>query len=135
MSENKEYIPTTAEKKILEALSNPENYTLPIKKLCEIADVGRNTYYEACKKAEFIKAKNKILNKVFENLVPEVKKSAMKFALNNEKNFQDRKMILEMTGEYKSQQDINIIGGVEKSALEKELEELEKANKGMKHSG
>lgn len=135
MNENKEYIPTTAEKKLFEVFSDPENYTIPINALCNKADVARNTYYEACKKPGFIEMKNKILDKVFESLVPEVKKAAMKYAITNAKNFQDRKMILEMTGEYKPQQDININAGVEKSALEKELEELEKANKGIKHNG
>lgn len=129
MSNEKEYIPTNAEKKLLEALSNPENYTVPIIKLCETADVARNTYYEACKKPEFITAKNKILNKVFENLVPEVKKAAMKFALTCDKNFQDRKMILEMTGEYKPQQDINVTDRIGKKELEKELEQLEKSRR------
>ena len=129
MDKEKEYMPTTAERKILEALSNPENYTLSITKLCEKADVSRNIYYEACKKDEFVSAKNKVLNKTFEKLVPEVKRSAMKFAINEEKNFQDRKMILEMTGEYKVQQDINLSNDIGKDALLKELDSLEKNKK------
>lgn len=135
MSENKEYIPTTAEKKILETLSEPENYTISICELCKKAGIGRNTYYNMCKKPEFIKKRNEILDKLFNSFVPEVKKAAVKYAINNAKNFQDRKMILEMAGEYKQQQDINITGGVDKTELELELEELEKVNKGMKHSG
>lgn len=129
MKEEKEYIPTTAEKKILEAISDPDNYTIPIQKLCDKADVARNTYYSACKKPGFIEARNKILNAMFENLVPEVKKAAMKYALNNAKNFQDRKMILEMTGEYKPQQDITVNGKISKDDLLTELDELEKNKK------
>ncbi len=129
MSDNKEYVPTTAEKKILEAFTNPENYTISIKQLCDIADVARNTYYEACKKPGFVEAKNKILNKVFDSLVPEVKRAAMKFAINEEKNFQDRKMILEMAGEYRAQQDINVTEKVDKDKLLKELDDLEKGKR------
>lgn len=129
MDDSKEYMPTTAERKILEALKNPENYTISIKELCQRAGVSRNTYYESCKKTEFVDAKNKVLNKTFESLVPEVKKAAMKFAINAEKNFQDRKMILEMAGEYRTQQDINIDNKIDKKSLDKELEELEKSKK------
>ena len=129
MENEKKYIPTTAERKILEALSNPENYTISIKELCNRAGVSRNSYYESCKKNGFVEAKNKVLNKTFETLVPEVKKAAMKFAINAEKNFQDRKMILEMAGEYKSQQGINISGNIDADELMKELDELEKKKK------
>lgn len=129
MDSKKEYSPTTAEKKILEALKNPENYTISIKELCKRAGVARNTYYESCKKSEFIEEKNKVLNKTFESLVPEVKKAAIKFAINEEKNFQDRKMILEMAGEYKTQQDINLNENIGKDALLKELDTLEKNRK------
>ena len=69
-------------------------YKNSIKQLWDIADVARNTYYEACKKPGSIEAKNKILNKVFDSLVPEVKRAATKFAIDEVKNFQDRKMIL-----------------------------------------
>lgn len=121
----KEYIPTTAEKKLLEVLMEPENYTIPISKLCEKAGIGRNTYYHMCKKPEFIKKRNEILDNIFKSFVPEVKKAAVKYAINNAKNFQDRKMILEMTGEYKPSQDINL-NSVSDSEIEKELKEFDK---------
>lgn len=127
MNENKEYIPTLAEKKILEALAEPENYTVSITELCQKADVGRNTYYNMCKKPEFIKMRNEILNRLFENFVPEVKRAAVKFAIGNAKNFQDRKMILEMAGEYRPKQDINLTDdNINTSELKKELDRLEK---------
>jgi hypothetical protein len=123
------YIPTAAEKKILETLSTPENYTISIIELCSKAGVSRSMYYEACKKPDFVKAKNEILNKLFDSLVPEVKRAAIKFAINNAANFQDRKMILEIAGEYRPQQDINVSEKISQADLEKELEQLEKMNK------
>ncbi|MBZ9635599.1 phBC6A51 family helix-turn-helix protein [Clostridium sp. FP1] len=127
MDENKEYIPTLAEKKILEALAEPENYTASITDLCKKADVGRNTYYNMCKKPQFVKMRNEILNRLFENFVPEVKKAAVKYAISNAKNFQDRKMILEMAGEYRPKQDINLVDdNINTSELKKELDKLEK---------
>lgn len=101
MCDSNKYTPTTAEKKVLAALSNPENYLITVTELCKKADVGRNTYYTMLKKEGFVKARSEILDKVFDSLVPDVKKAAVKYALNNAKNFQDRKMILEMSGEYK----------------------------------
>jgi len=124
----KEYVPTLAEKKLLEALADPENYTVSITDLCKIAEIGRNTYYNMCKKPEFMKMKNEILNRLFESFVPAVKQAAVKYAINNANNFQDRKMILEMAGEYKPKQDININNDdISTMELKKELAELEKA--------
>lgn len=123
---DKEYTPTTSEKKILDALADPENYLLSVTQLCTKTGVARNTYYLAIKKPGFVKKRNEILNRVFESFVPDVKKAAVKYAINNAKNFQDRKMILEMTGEYKPSQDVNLHEDMSEAEIDKKLKEVEK---------
>ena len=128
MSEDdKEYNPTNAEKKVLEAMKDPNNYTVSITEFCKNAGVGRNTYYNMLKKPGFIKKKNEIYNKMFENFVPEVKKACVKYAINNAKNFQDRKIILEMTGEYSPKVDNHVqIDNPYKNLSTEQLENLAK---------
>lgn len=126
MNNFKEYVPTTSERKVLDALADPENYLVSVTELCKKAEVGRNTYYSMLKKEGFLKARNKVLDKVFESLVPDVKKAAVKFALNNAKNFQDRKMILEIAGEYKPSQSINVsTEELTEEELDKRIKELQ----------
>lgn len=122
---DEEYKATAAEKKLLEALSEPENYTLSITELCGKAGIGRNTYYTLLKKPEFVAKKNEIEKKVFDSLVPEVKRAAVKFAINNSKNFQDRKMILEMAGEYVPKQEIKSNVILSEEEIDRRLKEFD----------
>ena len=48
------YKPTTAEKKLLEVLINPENAGKTVTDICNLANVSRRKYYEAMGKEEFI---------------------------------------------------------------------------------
>lgn len=119
---------TNAEVKMLEALKDPENYLLSVSEFCKKADVGRNTYYTALKKPLFRKLRNEILNEVFTAFVPDIKRAAIQFGINNAKNFQDRKLVLEMSGEYTPKQEV-VNTEVNKDVLADEFKEFRKGNK------
>jgi flagellar motor component MotA len=105
-TDNNKYIPTPAEKKLLEVLINPEHYQKNITEICSIAEVDRTVYYNAMKKADFIDFYNRMMRELLKGKAQEVIKATYTFAVSNPKNHQDRKLLLEMIGEYTPKQEI-----------------------------
>lgn len=112
------YIPTPAEKKLIENLVNPENYGKSITDICSLSDCSRTVYYDAIKKSEFIDYLNKLTIEVLKSKVNDVIAATYKFATTEKRNSQDRMMLLKMTKVLKDEQDINIKDG------DKKLEDL-----------
>ena len=92
-----EYRPTKAEKKLLEALINPDNVGLNVEDMCAVAKISKNTYYTAMKKPDFIKLVNETTLDLVKGKVSDVLNASYLYALT-EKGFQDRKIILQMSG-------------------------------------
>lgn len=92
-----EYRPTKAEKRLLEALVNPDNMRINVEDLCAVAKISKNTYYTAMKKPGFVKLVNETTLELVKGKVSDVLNASYRYALT-EKGFQDRKILLQMAG-------------------------------------
>ena len=112
-TEDNKFIPTPAQKKLLEVLLNPEYYDKSVTDICGMAKVDRTVYYDAIKKPEFVDFYNKALVEIMKGKVDDVLKATYKFATTNSKCYQDRKVLLEMAKVYeeKTKQEISGPGG------------------------
>jgi hypothetical protein len=111
MAENLEqnltdYKLTPSEEKLIEALLNPENRMKKITELCQIAEISRETYYNAFNKPQFVaiyKARSKeLINKAVGPVLNAFIKEASRGS------FQHGKVLLEMADLYteKTKQEI-----------------------------
>lgn len=91
------YKPTAAEKRLLEALVNPNSVGLPVQDLCNLANISRNTYYKTMRNSDFVKLVNDTTLDLIKGKVSDVLNASYTFALT-EKGFQDRKILLQMAG-------------------------------------
>lgn len=107
-----EYAPTTAERKLLEVMLNPDNFALSDTKLCQLAGVSRNTFYKSMKKPGFVDYYNELSMNALRGKVGNILQASAVYALSPE-GFQDRKMLLTMTGLYADKQETKLSGGVE----------------------
>lgn len=105
-----EYQPTETEKKLLEVLLDPANYNLSVTNICKKAGVVRQSYYDAMKKPQFREYMNEITRDVLKGKVANLINAAYKFAIADIRGHQDRKMLLEMVGEYTPKEKREITG-------------------------
>lgn len=117
-----EYRPTKAEKKLLEALVNPDNMGINVEDLCAVAKISKNTYYVAMKKPEFVKLVNETTLELVKGKVSDVLNASYLYALT-EKGFQDRKMILTIAGIYVDKSQTELSGSVDMNERSKEIQE------------
>lgn len=108
------YKPTTAEKKLLEVLINPENAGKTVTDICNLANVSRRKYYEAMGKEEFSNLVNETTMDLVTAKAGSVLNAAYKYAMK-EKGFQDRKMILTIAGIYVDKSQTELSGGIKVS--------------------
>lgn len=85
---------------LLEAMADPANRHLNISKLCKVANISRDYYYELMAKPDFQAYRRAKQSEFLRDAVEKVLSATMDFALNEPKCHQDRKMILEMAGKY-----------------------------------
>lgn len=112
MTKGYEYAPTTAERKLLEVMLNPDNFALSDTKLCQLAGVSRNTFYKSMKKPGFVDYYNELSMNALRGKVGNILQASAVYALSPE-GFQDRKMLLTMTGLYADKQETKLSGAVE----------------------
>ena len=112
MTKGNIYKPTTAEKKLLEVLINPEGKT--VTDICNLANVSRRKYYEAMGKEEFSNLVNETTMDLVTAKAGSVLNAAYKYAMK-EKGFQDRKMILTIAGIYVDKTQTELSGGIKVS--------------------
>jgi hypothetical protein len=101
-----EYEPTTAEKKLLEVLLNPENAGKSITEKCKIADISRTHYYDIMHKPEFLELCNVTAIDLIKGELMPLMAAAIKEAKNG--SFQHFKILMEMHGLYREKSDINV---------------------------
>lgn len=101
------YIPTASEKKLLKVLINPENFGKSITEICKIAKVSRKVYYTATSKPEFVNYINGITKDILKDKIHDILIAACKYAIECPNNHQDRKMLLELAGEYRGSKELN----------------------------
>lgn len=111
MTKKDTYTPTTAEKKLLEVLINPQNVGKSVQDLCNLAGVSRNKYYDAMKKKPFVELVNTITMDLIKAKTSDVLNATYKFSLT-ERGHQDRKMLLTIAGIYVDKKETEISGGV-----------------------
>lgn len=116
------YKPTTAEKKLLEVLINPENAGKTVTDICNLANVSRRKYYEAMGKEGFSNLVNETTMDLVTAKAGSVLNAAYKYAMK-EKGFQDRKMILTIAGIYVDKTQTELSGSVDINERSKEIQE------------
>jgi len=102
-----EYRPTAKEKRLVEAMSDPKNRNLNITELCKVAGISREAYYQMMRKPAFVEYYKRIQYEVVKSSIAKVLQSTIKFAIENPKCHQDRKMLLEMSGMYTPKQEVD----------------------------
>ena len=117
------YKPTAAEKRLLEALVNPNSVGLPVQDLCNLANISRNTYYKTMRNPDFVKLVNETTLELIKGKVSDVLNASYTFALT-EKGFQDRKILLQMSGLLVEKTETTINGSLDISESAKEIEQF-----------
>lgn len=110
MEQNRTYMPTKAEEKLLEVLVNPENKDKTVSEICALANIGRRTYYDIFKKTEFVNYYQQLSFELVKQAVMPVINSVAKEAKAG--SFQHSKMILEMAQMYTEKIKQEHSGGV-----------------------
>ncbi len=128
MTKTNKYRPTVAEKKLLKVLTDLNNIGLSVTKICELAKISRNKYYNAMDKEDFRALVDKITLDLVKGQSAEILKATIKFALT-EKGHQDRKMLLTIAGIYKDKSDVEVKANVNNPFSELTTEELKKLAK------
>jgi hypothetical protein len=94
------YTPTAAERRILNVLTDPRNSEMPVREICRVANVNKDTFYKCKKKPEFNEYYNKLIMLNLADKVAPILNATYKFAVGSAKNHQDRKLLLQMAGVY-----------------------------------
>ena len=102
-----EYRPTQNELKLIEALCDPANREKNITEICELVGISRRAYYNMFAKPEFVEYYRKVQFEAVRNRIAQVLQSTIKFAIENPKCHQDRKMLLEMASMYTPKQELD----------------------------
>ena len=97
-----EYELSTAGKKLLEALADPENRNKSITDLCQVAGVSRDTYYKAFKKPEFIERYEILCRDLVKHSLAPIVNACIKEAKDG--SYQHIRIVLEMGGLYTPRQ-------------------------------
>lgn len=89
---------TTAQKKLLEVMVNPEHYGKSISAMCEIANVSRDIYYTAVKVPAFQDQIKDLSFRLVAERLCDVVMATTKYAIEESSCHSDRRMLLEMAG-------------------------------------
>lgn len=122
MTKQDTYKPTAAEKRLLEALVNPENIGMSVTRVCNLANVSRNKYYDAMKKPQFQELVKTTTLELVKGKIGEVLNATYIYSLG-EKGHQDRKVLLTMAGLYVDKQDIEHRGAIDIASRANEIDE------------
>lgn len=97
-------------KKVLEIMSSARDEELSITELCRRAGVSTVSYYKYFNMPHFVNAYDKLTRDILKNAVYPIVKASIREGRKG--SHQDRKMILEMTGDYqaKGSLDLNVKG-------------------------
>jgi hypothetical protein len=116
-----EYTPTAQEKKLLEALLNPDLRSKKVKVICDKIKIDRNVYYRAMKKEGFRDLLNREAKAIVgETVIPIINA----FRKEAEKgSFWHGKILLEMAGMYTEKQEIKVEGTIDIAKRMKEARE------------
>ena len=119
---------TPAARRLYNALTNPEYYSLTITDLCRKANVNPSTYYNWMDNVEFVNAVKAEQKRRVEDKIGNVLQATYKYALE-EKGHEDRKMLLTWAGEYADKTETKLEGTVDIGAVSNRLERYLKADK------
>lgn len=113
-----DYIPSPSEEKLLQVRLDPENIGKNITDLCQTAGISRQTYYEAIKKQGFVNLLNKLRLESLRNYISDVIDASFKTATTcGSRGYQDRKMLLELAGLYRPEQNFVFNANVQNEQL------------------
>ena len=125
-----EFKPTRKERLLLDALLDPKNRMKSISDICTIAQCGRNTYYRAMEKTEFVKYyKNKSKELVDQNIGPIVS-AFVKEAKRG--SYPHGKVLLEMAGLYQDKKLLKIAGEITENINNMTEDERKKRREDLK---
>lgn len=99
---------TASEKRLLDAIADPDNINASVTDLCRQIDCDRQLYYRAYRKPHFVEAvKTRALELVKGSIVPIVNAAAKEAKSGS---FQHSKLLLEMAGMHTDA--LNVSGGI-----------------------
>lgn len=101
----KVYIPSSTERKLLEAMADPENRTLTITELCYRAGVNRVSYYAALKRPGFAALVRELTVGIFLGSAAQVASAVVKQAVRGE--YKQQELVLKQAGIIRDQPTIN----------------------------
>ena len=107
MKKVNEYVPTAAEKRILEVALNPESFSMNVEERCKAAKTSKVTWYKAMAKQPFTDLLNKLTMDMLKGKVVNIVNATYMFATTDSKCASDRKVLLTMAGLYTDKQQIN----------------------------
>ena len=109
-----EVLNTPIARRLAAALCDPASMQLSITDLCKGLEIDRNTYYFYMRRADFMAAVRELRQAHLQLLIPGVVGLAVQSAaILGRDGHQDRKMILEMAGEYRQEVGVDVSGKVE----------------------
>ena len=128
MTKVNEYIPTAAEKRILEVALDPTSFSMNVEERCKAAKTSKVTWYKAMAKKPFTDLINTLTMDMLKGKVANVVNATYNFATTDSKCASDRKILLTMAGLYTEKKDIELIGAIKVNDPFKDLttEELKK---------
>jgi hypothetical protein len=87
---------------------NPDNLYKSITEICRIADIARDTYYEAFKDQSFLTVYNDVSKQIIQSAVMPTINAFKKQAARG--SYQHGKVLLEMAGLYKENSKVELSG-------------------------
>ena len=108
LTEVSEYTPTAAETRLLEVMINPEFVGKSVVDKCKAAECTTPVYYTALKKPGFMALVRESAVDLVKDKLIDVIAATVKYAVTSQQNYQDRRILLEMSGMYREKQDISL---------------------------
>jgi hypothetical protein len=102
------YVPTLAERRLLDALLDPTNRLKNITEICQAAEVSRALYYDAFDKPEFVEYYLDLCREAVKQAVGPAMRALLKEATRG--SYPHLKMLLEMAGMYKETTRQELLG-------------------------
>lgn len=96
---------TKTQEKILQVMTDPTNWGTSQTQIAELANCSRNSVYLAVKDTDFIKRYNDITMNILGSRTADIINASIRQAMTPE-GFNDRKMLLTMTGLYSDKTQI-----------------------------
>jgi len=102
------YLPTPAEQRLLQTLLDPDRVSMTIKEKLVLGDVSYPTYYKAMAKPAFLEIYRDLMVAGLQGKAPKVIQATYEYAIGDRRNSRDRDTILKVLGILEDKKKIDI---------------------------